>query len=163
MDLKAILPIVTRHDGNCKAAVWPVGFPRWARRCWIVHLRHGRRPGCDVTLGTRAHLIRSASFTRATSSMGRQYERHEMHLWAIMHRGAKKPGAKDRHHRPVPLQNGRAQRLVDSLRPGTDAALGVGHDGTSCWRDVFQDDDYLNRYCLGAGSLRSELCRVSSQ
>src|SRR5262249_5338393 len=42
------------------------------------------------------------------------------------------------------------------IRPGTDAALALGMMHV-IWRDDLQDDDYLERYCLGGEQLRQRV------
>ena len=44
------------------------------------------------------------------------------------------------------------------IRPGTDAALALGMMHV-LWRDGLQDDDYLQRYCLGADQLRERVLK----
>jgi len=75
-----------------------------------------------------------------------------MHLWAIMHR-ARKAGAKIVTIDPFRCKTAERSDWWIPIRPGTDAALALGMMHV-IWRDGLQDDDYLNRYCLGADQLR---------
>jgi anaerobic selenocysteine-containing dehydrogenase len=109
--------------------------------------------GCDITLGTRAmldpetivharYLINWGSNTSVTNS----------HLWALMHQ-ARKRGA-----RIVTIDPHKSRTALRSdwwipIRPGTDAALALGLMRI-LFREGWQDQDYLDRYCLGADQLR---------
>src|SRR5205814_1372596 len=75
-----------------------------------------------------------------------------MHLWTIMHR-ARKHGA-----RIVTIDPYRSPTAAKSdwwlpIRPGTDAALALGLAHV-IFRDELHDQDYLDRYCVGANELR---------
>jgi anaerobic selenocysteine-containing dehydrogenase len=112
--------------------------------------------GCDFTLGTRAvidpemtlhsrYIINWGSNTRVTNT----------HLWTIMVQ-ARKLGAKI-----VTIDPYRSQTAAHSdwwlpIRPGTDAALALGVMHI-LWRDGLQDDEYLERYCLGTEQLRERV------
>jgi anaerobic selenocysteine-containing dehydrogenase len=109
--------------------------------------------GCDMTLGTRAaidpeavvharYLINWGSNTSVTNS----------HLWALMHR-ARKNGARIVTIDPFRCKTAEKSDWWLPLRPGTDAALALGIMHI-LWRDGLQDEDYLNRYCLGADQMR---------
>jgi anaerobic selenocysteine-containing dehydrogenase len=109
--------------------------------------------GCDITLGTRAVIDPEAIVNaRYLINWGSNTSVTNMHLWALMHR-ARKAGA-----RIVTIDPYRSKTAARSdwwlpIRPGTDAALALGLMHI-LWRDGLQDDDYLNRYCLGADQLR---------
>jgi anaerobic selenocysteine-containing dehydrogenase len=109
--------------------------------------------GCDVTLGTRAHLDPEAVIhSRYIINWGSNTSVTNMHLWAIMHR-ARKAGAKIVTIDPFRCKTAERSDWWIPIRPGTDAALASGMMHV-IWRDGLQDDDYLNRYCLGADQLR---------
>jgi anaerobic selenocysteine-containing dehydrogenase len=109
--------------------------------------------GCDITLGTRAALDPEAIVhARYLINWGSNTSVTNVHLWALMHQ-ARKNGA-----RIVTIDPFRSKTAARSdwwlpIRPGTDAALALGIMHV-LWRDGLQDDDYLNRYCLGADALR---------
>ncbi|HXG10001.1 MAG TPA: molybdopterin oxidoreductase family protein [Gemmataceae bacterium] len=109
--------------------------------------------GCDITLGTRAAIDPEAVVhSRYLLNWGSNTSVTNMHLWALMHQ-ARKAGA-----RIVTIDPYRSKTAARSdwwlpIRPGTDAALALGLMHV-IWRDGLQDDDYLNRYCLGAELLR---------
>jgi anaerobic selenocysteine-containing dehydrogenase len=112
--------------------------------------------GCDITLGTRAAIdpetvIRS----RYIINWGSNTSVTNMHLWALMHRARKAGG------RIVTIDPFRSKTAEKSdwwlpIRPGTDAALALGMMHI-LWRDNLQDDDYLERYCLGAAELKQRV------
>jgi anaerobic selenocysteine-containing dehydrogenase len=110
--------------------------------------------GCDITLGTRAALDPEAVVhARYLINWGSNTSVTNVHLWALMHQ-ARKNGA-----RIVTIDPFRSKTAARSdwwvpIRPGTDAALALGVMHV-LWRDGLQDDDYLNRYCLGADALRA--------
>jgi anaerobic selenocysteine-containing dehydrogenase len=109
--------------------------------------------GCDITLGTRAALDPATIVhSRYIINWGSNTSVTNMHLWALMHQ-ARKAGA-----RIVTIDPYRSKTAARSdwwlpIRPGTDAALALGLMHIT-WRDGFQDDDYLARYCIGAEPLR---------
>jgi anaerobic selenocysteine-containing dehydrogenase len=74
------------------------------------------------------------------------------HLWALMHQ-ARKRGAKIVTIDPFKSRTAARSDWWIAPRPGTDAALALGMMHI-LWRDGLQDDDYLNRYCLGTEPLR---------
>ncbi|MEO1999921.1 MAG: molybdopterin oxidoreductase family protein [Planctomycetaceae bacterium] len=78
-----------------------------------------------------------------------------MHLWVRMHH-ARKLGA--RIVTIDPYCSRTAERSDEHLMPrvGTDAALALGLMHV-IFRENLQDDDYLNRYCLGADELRERV------
>jgi anaerobic selenocysteine-containing dehydrogenase len=114
--------------------------------------------GCDITLGTRAvidpetivnarYLINWGSNTSVTN----------MHLWTLMHR-ARKAGARIVTIDPFRCKTAERSDWWLPIRPGTDAALALGMMHV-IWRDGLQDEDYLNRYCLGAELLRERVLK----
>jgi anaerobic selenocysteine-containing dehydrogenase len=109
--------------------------------------------GCDVTLGTRAALDPEAVIhSRYLINWGSNTSVTNMHLWAIMHQ-ARKAGAVIVAIDPYRSKTAARSDWWLPIRPGTDAALALGMMHV-LWRDGLQDDDYLNRYCLGADQLR---------
>jgi anaerobic selenocysteine-containing dehydrogenase len=109
--------------------------------------------GCDVTLGTRAALDPEAVVhSRYLINWGSNTSVTNMHLWALMHR-ARKAGAVIVTIDPYRSKTAARSDWWLPIRPGTDAALALGMMHV-LWRDGLQDDDYLNRYCLGAEQLR---------
>ncbi len=109
--------------------------------------------GCDITLGTRAVLDPEAVVhARYIINWGSNTSVTNIHLWTLMHQ-ARKAGA-----RIITIDPYRSATAARSdwwlpIRPGTDAALALGLMHV-IWREELQDDDYLERYCLGAEQLR---------
>ncbi|HLW66453.1 MAG TPA: molybdopterin oxidoreductase family protein [Gemmataceae bacterium] len=109
--------------------------------------------GCDITLGTRAAVDPEAVIhSRYIINWGSNTSVTNIHLWSIMHQ-ARKRGAKlvtiDPYRSPTAARS-------DSwlpIRPGTDGALALAIMHI-IWREGWQDDDYLARYCLGGEQLR---------
>jgi anaerobic selenocysteine-containing dehydrogenase len=109
--------------------------------------------GCDMTLGTRAALDPEAVVhARYIINWGSNTSVTNSHLWVLMHR-ARKNGARIVTIDPFRCKTAEKSDWWLPLRPGTDAALALGIMHV-LWRDGLQDDDYLNRYCLGADPLR---------
>lgn len=109
--------------------------------------------GCDITLGTRAVVDPEAIVhARYIINWGSNTSVTNMHLWALMHQ-ARKAGAKIVTIDPYRCKTAARSDWWIAIRPGTDAALALGMMHI-LWRDGLQDDDYLNRYCLGADLLR---------
>ncbi|HMF10653.1 MAG TPA: molybdopterin-dependent oxidoreductase, partial [Gemmataceae bacterium] len=78
-----------------------------------------------------------------------------VHMWALMHR-ARKAGARIVTIDPYRCQTAARSDWWIPIRPGTDAALALGMMHV-LWRDGLQDDDYLQRYCLGGDQLRDRV------
>jgi anaerobic selenocysteine-containing dehydrogenase len=109
--------------------------------------------GCDITLGTRACLDPEAVIhSRYIINWGSNTSVTNMHLWAIMHQ-ARKAGAKIVSIDPYRCKTAARSDWWIPIRPGTDAALALGMMHV-IWRDGLHDQDYLDRYCLGAEQLR---------
>jgi anaerobic selenocysteine-containing dehydrogenase len=114
--------------------------------------------GCDVTLGTRAHLDpETVVRSRYLINWGSNTRVTNIHLWVLMHR-ARKAGARIVTIDPYCCKTAAHSDWWLPIRPGTDAALALGLMHV-IWRDGLQDDDYLNRYCLGAEPLRERALR----
>jgi anaerobic selenocysteine-containing dehydrogenase len=109
--------------------------------------------GCDITLGTRAVVDPDTVLhSRYIINWGSNTSVTNMHLWAIMHR-ARKAGAKIVTIDPYQCKTAQKSDWWIPIRPGTDAALAMGIMHI-VWRDGLQDDDYLQKYCLGGNELR---------
>lgn len=112
--------------------------------------------GCDITLGTRAVVDpETVEHSRYIINWGSNTSVTNMHLWAIMHR-ARKAGAKIVTIDPYQCQTAKKSDWWIPIRPGTDAALALGMMHI-LWRDGHQDQDYLDRYCLGGDALRERV------
>jgi anaerobic selenocysteine-containing dehydrogenase len=114
--------------------------------------------GCDVTLGTRAVIDpEDAVHARYIVNWGSNTSVTNTHFWRIEHE-ARKRGA-----RIVTIDPYRSPTAAKSdwwlpVRPGTDGALALGVMHV-IFREGWQDDDYLNNHCVGAGPLRDRVMR----
>ncbi len=109
--------------------------------------------GCDVTLGTRAALDpETVVRARTIINWGSNTSVTNMHLWVLMHQ-ARKRGATIITIDPYQSRTAARSDWWLPIRPGTDAALALGLMHVS-WREGWQDQDYLDRYCLGGDALR---------
>ncbi len=112
--------------------------------------------GCDMTLGTRAHLDpETVVHSRLIVNWGSNTRVTNSHLWVLMHQ-ARKAGA-----RLITIDPFRSRTAASSdwwlpIRPGTDAALALGVMHI-LFRDGLQDQDYIDRYCLGGDALRERV------
>ncbi len=112
--------------------------------------------GCDITLGTRAVVDPdTVEQSRYIINWGSNTAVTNMHLWTIMHR-ARKAGAKIVSIDPYKCKTAQKSDWWIPIRPGTDAALALGMMHI-LWRDGLQDDDYLDKYCLGGDQLRERV------
>ena len=112
--------------------------------------------GCDVTLGTRAAIDpETVVHSRYIINWGSNTSVTNVHMWALMHR-ARKAGARIVTIDPYRCQTAARSDWWIPIRPGTDAALALGMMHV-LWRDGLQDDDYLQRYCLGGDQLRDRV------
>jgi anaerobic selenocysteine-containing dehydrogenase len=117
--------------------------------------------GSDVTLGTRAMIDPAATVhSRYIINWGSNTSVTNIHLWALMHR-ARKRGARIVTIDPFQSSTARRSDWWIPIRPGTDAALALGIMHV-VWRDGLQDDDYLQRFCLGAEQVRERALREYS-
>jgi anaerobic selenocysteine-containing dehydrogenase len=112
--------------------------------------------GCDVTLGTRAVIDPEAAIhSRLIVNWGSNTSVTNPHFWAVVVQ-ARKLGAKvvtiDPHRSKTAA---RSDQWV-AIRPGTDAALALGVMHV-LFRDGLQDQDYLDRYCLGGDGLKARV------
>ncbi len=112
--------------------------------------------GCEYTLGTRAVIDpETVVRSRYIINWGSNTSVTNTHLWAIMHE-ARKAGAKIVTIDPFRCRTAARSDWWLPIRPGTDAALALGLMHV-IWRDGLQDDDYLQRYCLGVEALRDRV------
>lgn len=114
--------------------------------------------GCDITLGTRAFVDPfQVVHSRLIINWGSNTSVTNSHLWALMHQ-ARKNGATiitiDPYRSPTVARSD----LWLPIRPGTDAALALGMMHV-IFRDGLQDQDYIDRYCLGGDALRDRALR----
>jgi anaerobic selenocysteine-containing dehydrogenase len=109
--------------------------------------------GCDVTLGTRAVIDPEAAVhARYIVHWGSNTKVTNSHFWAVCHQ-AKKRGAKQVCIDPHRSRTAEGCDWWLPIRPGTDAALALGVLHV-LFRDGLQDQDYLDRYCLGGEELK---------
>ena len=112
--------------------------------------------GCEVTLGTRAMMDPEAAVNaRFIVNWGSNTAVTNIHFWKVEFE-ARKRGA-----RIVTIDPHRSETAAKSdwwlpVRPGTDAALALGVMHV-IFREGWQDQDYLDRYCVGAGPLRDRV------
>jgi anaerobic selenocysteine-containing dehydrogenase len=112
--------------------------------------------GCDVTLGTRAVIDPEAVIhSRLILNWGSNTSVTNPHLWAIMIQ-ARKRGAKIITIDPHRSKTAERSDQWLPIRPGTDAALALGMMHL-LFRDGLQDQDYLDRYCLGGDELKNRV------
>src|SRR5207302_3628671 len=112
--------------------------------------------GCDMTLGTRAHLDPETVIqSRYIINWGSNTSVTNMHLWTIMHQ-ARKAGAKIVTIDPFICKTAEKSDWWLPIRPGTDAALALGLMHI-LWRDGLTDEDYISRHCLGADKLQARV------
>jgi anaerobic selenocysteine-containing dehydrogenase len=114
--------------------------------------------GCDVTLGTRAMIDPEAAVNaRFIVNWGSNTAVTNIHFWKVEHE-ARKRGA-----RIVTIDPYRSPTAAKSdwwipIRPGTDAALALGVIHV-IFREGWQDQDYLDRYCVGGAELRDRVLK----
>lgn len=114
--------------------------------------------GSNVTLGTRAVIDPEATVhARYIINWGSNTVATNSHLWSLMHQ-ARKLGAKIVTIDPHRSKTAERSDWWLPIRPGTDAALALGVIHI-LFRDGLQDDDYLDRYCLGTAELRDCVMR----
>jgi anaerobic selenocysteine-containing dehydrogenase len=114
--------------------------------------------GCDITLGTRAHLDpETVIHSRYIINWGSNTSVTNMHLWTIMHQ-ARKAGAKIVTIDPFRCKTAARSDWWIPIRPGADAALALGMMHV-IWRDGLQDQDYLDCFCLGGEQLRDRVLK----
>ncbi len=112
--------------------------------------------GCEVTLGTRAAIDPEAAVhARYIVNWGSNTAVTNVHFWAVEHQ-ARKLGAKIVTIDPHKSRTAARSDWWLPIRPGTDAALALGVLHV-LFRDGLQDQDYLDRYCLGGAELRERV------
>ena len=109
--------------------------------------------GSDVTLGTRAVIDPEAAVhARFLVNWGSNTAVTNIHFWKVEHE-ARKRGAKIVTIDPYRSPTAAKSDWWLPVRPGTDAALALGVMHV-LFREGWVDQDYLDRYTLGADSLR---------
>jgi anaerobic selenocysteine-containing dehydrogenase len=109
--------------------------------------------GCDITLGTRAVMDpEQAVHSKFIVNWGSNTAVTNVHFWRIQHE-ARKLGARIVTIDPHQSVTAKKSDWHLAIRPGTDAALALGVMHI-LFRDGLQDQDYLERYTVGAKELR---------
>jgi anaerobic selenocysteine-containing dehydrogenase len=112
--------------------------------------------GCEITLGTRAVIDPDTVVkSRYIINWGSNTSVTNMHLWALMHQ-ARKRGARIVTIDPYRSATAGRSDWWLPIRPGTDAALALGMMHI-IFREGWQDNAYLNDYCVGAAELRERV------
>jgi anaerobic selenocysteine-containing dehydrogenase len=112
--------------------------------------------GCDITLGTRAMIDPEAALeARYLVNWGSNTAVTNMHFWKVEHE-ARKRGARIVTIDPYKSSTAAKSDWWLPVRPGTDAALALGVMNV-IFREGWQDQDYLDRYCLGTEQLRTRV------
>lgn len=110
--------------------------------------------GSQMTLGARAAIDPEAVVhSKLIINWGSNTSVTNSHLWAIMHR-ARKAGAKIITIDPFRSKTAEKSDLWIPIRPGTDAALALGIMHV-IFRDNLQDQDFIDKFCLGGEDLKS--------
>ncbi len=110
--------------------------------------------GSHMTLGARAGIDPEAVLhSKLIINWGSNTSVTNSHLWAIMHR-ARKAGAKIITIDPFRSKTAEKSDLWIPIRPGTDAALALGIMHV-IFRDNLQDQDFIDKFCLGGEDLKS--------
>jgi len=109
--------------------------------------------GSQMTLGARAAIDPEAVLhSKLIINWGSNTSVTNSHLWAIMHR-ARKAGAKIITIDPFRSKTAEKSDLWIPIRPGTDAALALGIMHV-IFRDNLQDQDFIDKFCLGGEDLK---------
>ncbi len=112
--------------------------------------------GCDVTLGTRAMIDPEAAVnSRFIVNWGSNTAVTNIHFWKVQFE-ARKRGAKIVTIDPYRSPTAAKSDWWLPIRPGTDAALALAVMHV-IFREGWQDQDYLDRYCLGTEQLRDRV------
>ena len=117
--------------------------------------------GCDITLGTRAVIDPEAAVhSRYIINWGSNTAVTNIHFWAIEFQ-ARKRGAKivtiDPHRSPTASRSD----WWLPIRPGTDGALALAMMHV-IFREGWQDQDYLDHFCVGGPELRERVMKEYS-
>jgi anaerobic selenocysteine-containing dehydrogenase len=112
--------------------------------------------GCDVTLGTRAMIDPEAAIhARYIVNWGSNTAVTNTHFWKVEFE-ARKRGARIVTIDPYKSSTAAKSDWWLPIRPGSDAALALGVMHI-LFREGWQDQDYLDRYCVGGGQLRDRV------
>jgi anaerobic selenocysteine-containing dehydrogenase len=112
--------------------------------------------GCDVTLGTRAMIDPEAAIhARYIVNWGSNTAVTNIHFWKVQFE-ARKHGAKIVTLDPYKSPTAAKSDWWLPIRPGTDGALALGVMHV-IFREGWQDQDYLDRYCVGGDQLRERV------
>ena len=112
--------------------------------------------GCDITLGTRAMIDPEAAVhARFIVNWGSNTAVTNIHFWKVQFE-ARKRGAKIVTIDPYKSPTAAKSDWWLPIRPGTDAALALGVMHV-VFREGWQDQDYLDRHCVGAAELRDRV------
>jgi anaerobic selenocysteine-containing dehydrogenase len=112
--------------------------------------------GCDITLGTRAVIDPEAAVhARYIVNWGSNTAVTNSHFWKVEFE-ARKRGAKIVTIDPYRSPTAAKSDWWIPVRPGTDAALALGVMHV-LFREGWQDQDYLDRYCVGGEQLRDRV------
>jgi anaerobic selenocysteine-containing dehydrogenase len=106
----------------------------------------GKRPVIDPELAVNSRFIVNWGSNTAVTNV---------HFWRIEHE-ARKRGAKIVTIDPYKSPTAAKSDWWIAIRPGTDAALALGVMHV-LFRDGLQDEDYLDRYCLGGDELKQRV------
>jgi anaerobic selenocysteine-containing dehydrogenase len=109
--------------------------------------------GCEITLGNRAFIDpETVVDAKLILNWGSNTSVTNSHLWALMHQ-ARKRGATIITIDPYRSPTAARSDWWVPVRPGTDAALALGIMHV-IFREGWQDQDYIDKYCLGGTGLR---------
>jgi len=112
--------------------------------------------GCDVTLGNRAMIDPEAAVNaRYIVNWGSNTAVTNIHFWKIQFE-ARKRGAKIVTIDPYRSPTAAKSDWWLPIRPGTDSALALAVMHV-IFREGWQDQDYLDRHCLGTEPLRERV------
>ena len=112
--------------------------------------------GCDVTLGNRAMIDPEAAVNcRYIVNWGSNTAVTNIHFWKVQFE-ARKRGAKIVTIDPYKSPTAAKSDWWLPIRPGTDAALALAVMHV-IFREGLQDQDYLDRFCVGTNSLRDRV------
>ncbi|HXD88055.1 MAG TPA: molybdopterin-dependent oxidoreductase, partial [Urbifossiella sp.] len=112
--------------------------------------------GCDITLGNRAVIDPEAAIDcRFIVNWGSNTAVTNIHFWKVQFE-ARKRGAKIVTIDPYKSPTAAKSDWWLPIRPGTDAALALAVMHV-IFREGWQDQDYLDRYCVGAEDLRKRV------
>jgi anaerobic selenocysteine-containing dehydrogenase len=112
--------------------------------------------GCEITLGHRAFIDpETVVDAKLILNWGSNTSVTNSHLWASMHQ-ARKRGATIITIDPYRSPTAARSDWWIPVRPGTDAALALGIMHV-IFRGGWQDQDYIDKYCLGGSKLRARV------